>query len=136
MGYKILSREKQGRKLLGSIVALDDGTEAFIADRPNRDHIYMGGHSITFTDAEKQGKLEWAINEDLLFKLRDQNVPYIIIDSGYYAKRFITKTVNFLDVTKSKRFRHRHKTTGEALDYQRSLNFEYFEAKKVLVTKL
>lgn len=136
MGYKILSREKQGRKLLGCIVALDNGTEAFIADRPNRDHIYMGGHAIGFREAEKQGKLEWAMNEDLLFKLRDQDVKFVIIDSGYYAKRFITTTAKFLDPTLSKRFRHRHKTTGEALDFQRSLGFQHFESKKVLVTKL
>lgn len=136
MGYKILSREKAGRKLLGLIVALDDGTEAFIADRPNRDHIYMGGHPISFSDAEKTGKLEWAINEELLFKLRDQDVKYVIFDSGYYAKRYIALTASFLDSRIANRFRHRHKTTGEPLDYQRSLNFSYFAQKKVKVTKL
>ena len=136
MGYKILKTVKLGKKKLGNIVQLGGGEEAFVSVRANRDHIYMGGHPINFLDAEREGKLEWAVNEAEIIKMRDDGVKYVIIESTYYGKLFMVKLAKFLDSTVASRFRHYDKKTGDPLDYQRSLNFCHFGTKKKLITKL
>lgn len=135
MGYKILKTIKLGRKVLGHIKQLDNGDEAFVSVRANRDHIYMGGKPIAFADAEKEGKLEWAINEKEMMKMAVDDVKFVIIESGYYSKIFITHLANFLDLSVAKRFRH-YDSAGNPLDYQRSLSFSHFATKVLKVSKL
>ena len=136
MAYKILRTIKLGKKVLGWVVAMTNGEEAFLTKRKSRDHIYMGGHPISFSDAEKEGKLEWAVNEEKTMQMIGDGVKYVIIESDYYAKQYIGLLEWFLDSSISKRFRHYDKATGSPLDYQRSLNFSKFKTMKVLVTKL
>lgn len=135
MGYKILKTVKLGKKVLGHIKRLDSGDEAFVSVRKNRDHIYMGGNPIAFTDAEKEGKLEWAINEKEMLKMATDGVKFVIIESGYYSQIFVTHLANFSNLTIAKRFRH-YDSLGNPLDYQRSLGFRHFITKKVKVSKL
>lgn len=135
MAYKILRTVKLGKKVLGHIVSLGDSKEAFLTMRKNRDHIYMGGNPIAFSDAEKEGKLEWAINEKEMLKMTADDVKFVIIESGYYSKIFVTHLANFLDLRIAKRFRH-YDSAGAPLDYQRSLNFCHFNTKILKVTKL
>lgn len=137
MGYKILNKIKLGRKTLGNTVELNiSKKKVFIADRDNQDHIYRGGLKISFEEAKREEKLEWAVNEAELIKMRDDGIEFVAIQSNYCAKRFVTRIGSFFDPTMARRFRHYDREGRTAMDFQLGLNFKHFRTATIYVTKL
>jgi hypothetical protein len=91
---------KVGRRLCGLIFKLSDGSEIYLAHRRVAD-IYRGGER-TIADAIQKQLACWAIEENLLVRMRGQGMKFAGVLVGDTGDRYIAPIEFFFDHTKAK----------------------------------
>lgn len=86
---------KRGRRLLGEIVTLPSGVKVFHAKRKVSDIIRNGEPSIA--EAVRKNLASWALEDEMLLRLRVEKVAFVLIDCKDIGDRFTVSFGAFLD---------------------------------------
>lgn len=118
------------RILYGHILTLDTTQKIYLAQRKNRE-IFRGGKA-SISGAMSEELAAWAIDEDLLVKLRVKGVFFVgvrVIDTG---DLYLTRLRTFTDPKTSKL--RDYTGVGRGGSRQRYVVFKHFALKKAVAT--
>ncbi len=105
---------KKGRRTYGSIRTYDDGRRVYLAWRKQFE-IYRAGRA-SLSDAMREGKAGWAIDEETLLLVRSRCIPFLgvlVIDTG---DKYLTTLEKFYARGADKRwFMQDHTSRGGSL---------------------
>jgi hypothetical protein len=117
------------RILYGHILTFDDGTKIYMAQRKNRE-VFRNG-KITISGAMSEEVAAWAIDEDLLIKLRVKGVTRIgvnVIDTG---DQYLTDIKTFFN-PKTSALKD-YTGVGKGGSKQRYVKMQHFDLVKGIV---
>ena len=113
----------------GTIFTFDDGSKAYIARRKHRE-IFRGGKS-SISSAISEEIAAWAIDEDLLIKLRTKGVSQVGVNVMDTGDQYITDLKTFFNVKTSKL--KDYTGVGKGGSRQRYVPLQFFTHNKGIV---
>lgn len=115
--------ETKGKRKYGGWYRLPTGSEVYMAWRNERD-IFRAGKPTT-SEALREGVACWALDEELLLKLRSKGIRFVGVWLKDTDDRYLTTVETFFDRTKAKILDY--SVRGGSL--QRYLPLEFFRAE-------
>lgn len=116
-------------RLYGWLRTLDDGTKVYMARRKHREIFRSGKSSIS--GAMKEEIAAWAIDEDLLVRLRARGVQYVGVEVVDTGESYLTGIKTWFDRTTSKL--KDYTGVGRGGSRQRYVPLQHFTHNKALV---
>jgi hypothetical protein len=90
---------RQGRRLLGHLCTLDDGSVIYLAKRKHA-QIFRSGH-MSISSAMTEGEASWALDERTLYALRARGIKVVGVRVTDTKDLYLAELKDFFDHTKA-----------------------------------